>query len=1025
MKRILHKAVFREIRDSFSRYLSIVGIIMLGSGVFTGLNVTTPAMLETINRYVEETAFFDYRLVSTLGWDKERENVFGTCENIEAAEGSLSTDFLAPYGDSEIVLKAHTLTSILNTPQLVSGRMPEHGNECLVDSYALGSFKLGDIIRVSDANDEDTLDMFTYREYTVVGTARTPLYINFERGNTTLGNGIVSAFVLLPPEGFSTDYYTEYYLRLKDAGYVYSDAYEDVVDRHIDAVTDEAKAEAQQRYMRIRHDAQAELNDAKEDYEEGRRDYLEGLNSYRDGLLEYEDGRADVAEARRTLINTFYNTRNELLDKETTLEQKRDEAQAARLTLTDALSQMEPNIPAAQQAAASLPAVLAGLDPASAEYAAYSEQLAQAQGLLEQYSQAQNALAVIDSSLAQISDGLAQIVSGKKTLYENYYAAEKKILESEAELDDAEEERKDAKVELVDAEAELDDAWQEISDAQREIDELEEPGTFVLTRESNVAYVCFENEANIVAGIAHLFPFFFFAVAALVCITTMNRMVTSERGQIGILKALGYSVQDIAKRYLFYSGSASLLGCAIGVIAGSIIFPSVIWQAYLIMYSMGPIHLVFDVRFMLLSSISYLLLALAVTWFSCRSELRLSAAELLRPKSPPPGKRILLERIGFIWKRLKFLHKISLRNVFRYQQRFIMMVLGIGGCTALLLTGLGLDDSITDIANKQFEQISIYDGSVFFSEDMSGREDRFLAQCGNAVTDCAFLYSANWDCQTESAIVRVTVCAVKDFAELDGLMNFHRGDLPVAAPKEGECIISDSLLNRYSLDVGDTVHLTSGNNESIDLRVAGVFENVIYNYVYASLSTVQQELDKTPLKAAYINLAPSRDVHEAGRIVSAADNVSSLLLCQDMLQRVNSMLSSMKYIVGLIIACAAALAFVVLFNLSNINIQERIREIATIKVLGFKSGETGQYVFRENIILTFCGCILGIPLGIWLHNGVISCIRIDMISFVATRRPLSYLLSVALTFSFTVIVNFIMRPKLEKINMAEALKSVE
>ena len=1032
MKSILRKTIYREIRDSLSRYLAIAGIIALGSGFFTGLKVTTKAMIQTESLYLDETSFFDFRLVSTLGWDKDREAVFTPLEGVEKAEGSVSTDFLAVCGDSETVLHALTLTESINTPQLVSGRMPQAPNECLVDSYNLSSLSPGDIIRVSAANEEDTSDMFAYEEYTVVGKARSPLYINFERGNTTLGDGTVSGYVLLPAAGFDTDYYTEYYVRLADPGFVYTEEYDDTIDAFTDPLTDIAEAEATARYDRILSEAWDEYTDGLDKYADGRAKYVDGLRAFREGQRKYEDGVQEVMDARRELTDTFYTNRNLLLDKENELEKTRDDLTAQRPTVAAQVDTLRSAVDQARQGVAQAEAAVAAFGPTpdvtDPNYIAAATALATAQGTLSTYqcylSQAEEGLAKIDNGLSQIASGLKTIEKNKKALYDGYYQADSEIKDAEEELVEAKKELDDAEAELIDARAELDDAAVELADAHKEISDIEAPEVYVLGRDTNVGYVCFDSDAHIVDGVAKVFPFFFFAVAALVCITTMSRMIDDERSQIGLLKALGYSERDIMARYLIYSGTASLLGCAVGVFVGCWLFPTVIWQAYLIMYSMGSIHLVFDAGLMALSGLSYLVLALAVTYFSCRNELRLAPANLIRPKAPTPGKRIWLEHIPFIWKKLKFLHKVSLRNVFRYRKRFIMMILGIGGCTALLLTGLALNDSITDIANKQFSQISVYDASVTFSEDISAQENRFLSQCGDSVTQCAFLYSGSLDCRTEAAVGSVTLCAVEDFTDLEGLMDFHVRSVPVPAPSIGECIISDNLAKRYELQVGDAVHLYSGETTEVQLRVAGIFENVIYNYVYTALESVRDVLD-VPIKTAYVNLDPALEPHEAARTVAEAAKVTNVSLNCDMLQRVNNMLSSMKYVVALIIACAAALAFVVLFNLTNINIIERLREIATIKVLGFNSGETGQYVFRENLILALCGCILGVPLGIWLHNFVMNQIRIDMITFIAIRKPISYILAVALTFVFTWVVNLVMKPRLDKINTAEALKSVE
>lgn len=905
-KRALRKTVFREIRDSLGRYLAIVGIIALGSGLFAGLKVTNTAMIYTGDRYLRDSAFFDLRLVSTLGFDKESPARLSEHPGVSAAEGSVSADFLALIGSQEAVYHALTLTDTVNRPQLQSGRWPESPDECVIDGYSLGTLPLGSVISLSDSNDEETMDLFGVREFTVVGTARSPLYINYERGTTTLGSGSVSGFVLLLPEVFDSDYYTEIYLTFSDTPYIYSDEYDAFSEDAADTVTPLAEAEAMSRYERIVSEAQKELDDACAETADGKREYEDGLRAYEEGRQEYEDNRLKLDQLKQFLGSD----RPEII------------------------------------------------------------------------------------------------------------AAEEELENAARELEDAERELEDVRQQLADAEQEIDDARQELAD-------FEPPDVFVLTRGSNVGYVCFQNDADIVSGIARVFPFFFFAVAALVCITTMNRMVEEERSQIGILKALGYRVRDIMSRYLVYSGSASVIGCALGVVAGSVIFPITIWQAYDIMYNMPEIRLVFDKKLMFLSGGSYLLLALAVTYFSCRSELRQPAAELLRPKAPPPGKRILLERVGFLWKRCRFLVKVSFRNVFRYQKRFIMMVLGIGGCTGLLLTGFGINDSITGIADRQFQEITVYDAEIHFSEDMSSRQQEFIDHCGTSAEEICFLYSASADCSTEQYRGSVTLCAAEDLSQLQNLIRFRAEGSEVSPPGPGTCLISENLAENYGASIGDSITLTVDETQPVTLTVSGIYENVIYNYVYTTLDSLRSSLEELPLKLAYLNIPETADAHAAGAFIADFDGIAALNLTADMNERINNMLSSMKYVVLLIIFCAGALAFIVLFNLTNINVQERIREIATIKVLGFRGGETASYVFRENFILTFCGCLAGIPMGIWLHNFVMAQIKIDMMAFHAVRKPMSYVLSILLTFVFAVCVDRFMRPRLERINMAESLKSIE
>lgn len=1069
------KTVWREIRGSLGRYLAVLGIIALGSGFFAGLKVTKTAMLQTEQEYIDRNQFFDYRLISTLGWENESVEAVRELKGVKAAEGSVSVDFLAESNGRECAYKALALTEKINGVELNEGRMPERADECVVDGYYLSDMKLGSKICVSDGNDQETLDMLACDNYTVVGKVRSPLYINFERGTCSIGNGSLDAFIYLPKDGFSADFYTEIYVTLSNTGRIYSEEYDAALSEMDEPVSRAAKEAAQERYARIFSEAEKQLQDAEKEWQKGFDNYTAGYNEYLDGEREYDDGVKKLENSRAEFQNMISSAEHEieagekelaekeklLLEGEAELNKKLPDSEAI---LTDALNNMEKRLhenidnltPEQLERADSAIAearnwlqekdlsvirpewyyrFLDGLDSVE-EYLREDEEgnkeaieavLSIREATSETFGELIDGIEQLNNGREQLEAGKIKLAKAKEELRTGKESAAWEFLKAEKELEDGRRKLDDAKKELENAKKELDDGEEQLNEAREELADIKDPDVYILGRDTNAGYMCFKNDAEIVEGISRVFPLFFFAVAALVCITTMNRMVDDERSQLGILKALGYSKETIMARYLIYSGSAALFGCIIGVFAGSVIFPKTIWIAYGIMYNMPELTLVFDKGLILTSVLSYLALSLLVTWLTCRRELQECAAELIRPKSPPAGKRIWLEHITFIWKRLSFLRKVSLRNVFRYQKRLIMMVLGIGGCTALLLTGLGLNDSITGIADIQFREVSKYDAEVSFSGPLTKTDEaRFLRQAGDSISDCLFLNSTSVNCSCNGATGSVLLRAVKSWDGIDKLIDFHYEDRAVPLPDDGECIISINLAERYGVSEGDELVLTVGDTDAINLRVSGVFFNIIDCYVYTSVDSIYNQLDTPPeIKSALINFSQEGEQHELGAKVSSCSNVVNVSISEDMRLRVNSMLDSMKFVVFLVIGCAGALAFIVLFNLTNINIIERLREIATIKVLGFNSRETSQYVFRENLILSLCGCIAGIPAGIWLLNFVIGQIKIDMIHFDAIISPMSYIGAVVLTFVFTLCVNLFMLPRLEKINMAEALKSVE
>ena len=562
------------------------------------------------------------------------------------------------------------------------------------------------------------------------------------------------------------------------------------------------------------------------------------------------------------------------------------------------------------------------------------------------------------------------------------------------------------------------------------IDDVNDVDYYVLDRNTNVGYVCFESDSGIVDGVSRVFPVFFILVAVLVCMTTMNRMVEEQRSMIGMFKALGYGEATIMGKYMIYSGTAAVIGCVGGYLIGTYVFPEVIWYAYHLMYINIPLIRVVDWKLICIVLAASLLCTIGTTWLSCRYELAETAAGLMRPKAPKPGKRVLLERIPFIWKRMKFLKKVSVRNIFRYKKRFFMMIIGISGCTALLLTGFGLKDSITGFADTQFGEIQVADGTISFNTgNMTGDADtaRLDELLGDYVEEYDIVSEMSWDLVEDSGMKSVNMIIMEDPAHISRYVKFkdHKGR-EIDYPGKGEAVINNALAEQYGIKTGDEITVRNSDMKEIRVKVSGIFNNHVYNYVFISPDTYEEQMGSAPeYKTVYFNLKDGIDAHQVAADLMEDSSILSVTVNKDMKERISNMMKSMNYIVIVVILSAGALAFIVLYNLTNINITERIREIATIKVLGFFKNETSAYVFRENRVLTAFGIVFGLILGVFLHRFVMSQIKVDMVSFDVYVAPLSYVYSIVLTFVFNFLVNLIMSAKLENINMAESLKSVE
>lgn len=987
MKSNMNKITFREIKQTLGRFLAILAIIALGVGFFAGLKVSKSAMVATGEDYLEEHNFYDFRVLSTMGFDPEDVEEFQSLSDVVDVESGISMDCIISVEDgTEYTVKSMSLPESINTLTVVEGRLPENTQECVMDEKNQ-NIQVGDTILVSDVNKEDTKDAFSQTSYKVVGKVKSPLYINFERGTTSIGDGKIQSYFYIQKASYTVDYITDIYLTYGLTDPLYSDEYNDFIDEKQDEVTSCAKACLEARYDSIIGEAQRKIDDALVEVSDGQ------------STLDEEKEKADreLADA----LSEIEKNEKDLLEKEESLLSKESDLKDSKDKLESGLSEIKTQLAALHETEETL------------EVSLTIKELEKQQKILTaQLSTVKDGLTQIDEGKEEIADGKVKIAEAKEKYEDGKKEAEGKIADAQRDLDDANEK-------LADAQSTLDDKKDELSDRK----------IYALTRDSNVGYATFENDASIVDGIANVFPVFFFLVAALICSTTMNRMVEDERTQIGVLKALGYGKMRIMSKYLIYSGSAAVIGCVLGFIGGSYLFPTVIWQAYCLMYDFSSsIIFIYDVRIAVISMIVSLMCSVGATYGSCYFELHSVPADLIRPKAPKNGKRIFLEHVPFIWKHLSFLVKVSIRNVVRYKKRFFMMVLGIGGCMALLLTGFGIRDSISDIVGMQYDEIQTFDATLTLDDELSVEEEaQFDEDTKELIEDSCYVNVSSVDLVKGHTTKSVSMVVPDDETKIDAFLDLHTGKKEeLAYPGYEEGILSDKVSDKLGVEVGDTLTIRDADNAEITVRVSGICENYVFNYVYISRETYEEFTGKQlELTTLYVNYKEGADEEQVKENLLKVDHIGSVSDSDTFRVRFEGMMTSLNYIVILIIFCAAALAFIVLYNLTNINITERIREIATIKVLGFYPNEVASYVFRENVVLTAIGSLVGCLLGNLLLAFVIAQIDIDAVHFPVIIKPLSYLYSVVLTFAFAMFVNLVMNHKLNQINMSESLKSVE
>ena len=744
--------------------------------------------------------------------------------------------------------------------------------------------------------------------------------------------------------------------------------------------------------------------------------------------------------------------RDQAVAGKTQAEQGLTQAQAGKAQAEEGLAQAL----AAQEQLPALRAQLAELEAQRVKLASAAEAAA---ALLSARDQLMAANTTLEASAAELAQGQAQLDDGRAELARQRADAEARLADGQAQLDDAAAQLVDARVELengrreyadgladytkarADAEAELADAEAEIADAQADIDALEPPDLYVFDRTKSEGAATYHADSERIDSIANVFPLMFFLVAALVSLTSMTRMVEDDRIQIGTYKALGYSTMQIASKYLAYAGLASVTGAVLGICLLSQVLPLIVTWAYSIIYTIPvrPPLLPIDVPIALSAGLVGVGVTLVATWAAVVSSLREVPATLMLPRAPAAGKRIFLERITPLWRRLSFSWKVTFRNLFRYKRRFAMTVIGVSGCTALLLVGFGLHDSIWDIIDCQFGPIVHYDLTVRLDADAQASNVNAVEELlkkDARVSDVARIQAENMLVGTTDTDKTsfITVMVPREVAGFDKMLTLRTRSDHAPVPVDGNAVVvSEKVATLYDLAVGDEILLYdqdavgNASGEGHVFTLTGIAEYYVGNCAVVGRDVWAQAGEEKPifqtLLATIADDAGARE--ELASALSEMSHVSTVAFSSETIDLYRNMLSVVDAVVVLLIVSAGVLAFIVLYNLTNINIGERIREIASLKVLGFTKREVYAYIFREIALLALIGDVLGLLLGGWLENFVVVTAEVDQLMFGRSIHPASYVYSFAITLVFTALILFSMRSKLDRVNMVESLKSVD
>lgn len=1089
MSGAFRKEVVRSITHSLGRFLAIAIIAALGCGFYAGLRLTGPDMRLAGDTYYDATNLCDLRVVSSLGFTDDQIEEISQVEGVSGVMPAYESDVIAQIDGVQYTTRIHSLNvdkarpsecddglnvesedpNYINRPILVEGSWPESNDECLLSADTVWSTEVsvGDKVLLAEGT-SDLDDTFVVHEYTVSGFVRSSYYTcSTSVGSTSLGSGQLATFAYVPEGAFAEDFpYTEAFVTVagaREARWA-TDDYQSLVDAtasRINGISDNLLAS---RLDGIRADAQAQLDESRADFEAERADALQKLD---DAQAELDDAKAKLDDAAAKLASsqaTLDSSARDLASGQAQVDSGRAELEAQRAAAEEQFAAAEAQLDAAQ----------ASYDAAMAQRAMLAEQLAQAQaaGAYDVVAQLEAAIAQIDAQTAgvpeQIAQGRAQLAEQRSQAQASMDAAEGELASSQATIDSGraqlesgrrqlasgrseyedglaqyEEGANELSTQRADAEEQFVDAEAKLADAQADVDAIAdtEGEVYVLDLTKNIGAESFKSDAGRIDQIAQVFPFLFFLVAALVSLTTMTRMVEEERVLIGTFKALGYSKARITSKYLIYAIVASGVGAIIGIVALSKFLPWFIMGAYAIIYAVPCRPCPIDPAMTAAAAGLGVGITVIATWFAAASTLRERPAFLMLPRAPKAGKRILLERIRPVWRRLSFSWKVTSRNLFRYKRRFIMAIVGIAGCTALLLTGLGLQNAINDIIDKQFGEIYHYNMVVREADDVSQEDasavDGILADTG--------LESAHAAAHTENMLAarvddpngeqqRFELIVPEDPQQFSEYVTMRErvGHDPLSLDGEG-VVISEKLANELGLSTGETMLLFDedavGNatGEGREVRVSGIMENYVSQYAFATPEAFGKISGEAPAFTTLFVKATEDETQRAALSdeLLAIDGVKTVGFNDETIESYRTMLKSVDAVVVVLVVAAAALAFVVLYNLTNINITERQREIATLKVLGFNAHEVNAYIYRETLLLSAIGALVGCVLGIFMEGFVVVTAEVDQVMFGREIHALSFVIAFVLTMLFSVLVTLFMRKKLSDIDMVESLKSVE
>ncbi|MHC6179652.1 FtsX-like permease family protein [Clostridium sp. JNZ X4-2] len=1019
MIKLLFKNTLIKIKKSFGRYISLFIILTVGFGFFLGLKETSSDIVNSVSKYYNTHKLMDFKVVSTMGLTDEDVKAIKLLKGVQNVVPSYSLDVL----EGNKAIRVHGLENSVNTVKLISGRMPATSKECIADSK---KYKVGDKITIDSAVGTKLKNT----AFTVVGTVESPLYMDTDYGNTTMGDGKLSSFIFVNKDNFNMGAYTEIYITAANTKNVasYSQKYDDISGQINNELVKLKPERENARYHEIYSSAMDKINDNQTKLNTEKADAEKKLT---DAKVQLDTSKTKIENAKKDISVKETELQKKAVDQKSQFQRAKDKIVSSRNQIDAALSskgisekELDTKINELNSAVQSIKEQQGKLPVGSHEYEQLSTQLNQYLDSYKGLIQLQTSINTLNDQEIKLNQGIAVFDTQMDNAKEKITKGKTQLMENERKLNYG---YSEYNKNLSSFNTKISDAQSKLDNVKKDISATEKTKWYIYNRDDILAgYSNLKGATDTITSVAAVFPLFIILIVMLMTSNTMARMIMEERGELGTLASLGFKNTSIVSTYLFYVLSSTVLGTIAGFFIFGNIIPNIIYSTFN-EFILPPLIIQHNITNLLLSLAVVIALMTAVTIFFCSKALKQEPAALMQPVPPQNGQRILLEKISFIWKRLSFNSKTTMRNIFRYKQRVLMIIVGVAGCTALLVTGFGIKDSINGVAEKQYGEIFKYNTLITLKNDTANMgEDLKDLLAEEKVENPLLIKQAAFKAESSNQSLDTYLVVPSDeslFKKYYTLRSQLTGN-NIKIDNSG-VVITQKLAEVLKIGRGDTIKVKDADNKLYSLKVSDVAENYMQNYIYISKNLYGKVFGKN---ISYNMIAASYRQNKnvlSKHLLEEEDSIINVTFKDDILQKAAHGNKNLNNIVVMLVVIASILVIIVLYNLTSINMSERKREIATLKVLGFNDGETNQYIYRETFLLTLISIGAGLLLGIPFHRFVIGAIENNADVYFKNIHTSSFIWSSLIIILVSSIMQIVTYFKIKKINMIESLKSIE